>query len=357
MPHEHGTVHEHEVSGFAKTYGLHPLVAFAMFAIDWMMFGSEAATLGASILVTIPVGIALAIPCALVQRHAYKDSWGAAWGKGLIVGLLTAVPSPLPSPLTAGWGVVGLIGLLKKPKAIISDPQVLRASVQLDPHPLPTVRAAPVSRYQAPSEAESVVSHAGGWQPSPHSHERPPSAGYYSEPPPGRLPPAPVRAQEKPVPAHRGLLKIMAIAVALSSGGWYVYQSRYGVFTAAGLTWQKEDSNKFMKWADADQYCKNLMLPGGGWRLPTKNELEALYMSPSSSIVFGHPHDLGRLWSSTADDGLSSNTIFKHLPTHVYDGPADPAISGYAWAIDMNGAMFPEKVTDDMPIMAQCVRP
>ncbi|MEI6669018.1 MAG: hypothetical protein WCP29_12760 [Acidobacteriota bacterium] len=95
-----------------QLFGLHPLVGFGMFAVDWMLFGAEAVTAGLSWPVSIPVGAALAVPCLLIQRHSFGDSWGAAIGKGLLVGLLTAIPTALPSAVPLVGAVLGVARLL-----------------------------------------------------------------------------------------------------------------------------------------------------------------------------------------------------------------------------------------------------
>jgi hypothetical protein len=99
----------------ARTLGLHPLVAFGMFACDWMLFGGEAATAGVGLTVTIPIALALVIPSVLLQRYSYGDRWGASIGKGLLVGVLTAIPMPIGSPVTLVGGVLGLLGPKKRP--------------------------------------------------------------------------------------------------------------------------------------------------------------------------------------------------------------------------------------------------
>jgi len=97
-----------------QLFGLHPLVGFGMFAVDWMLFSADVLTLGAAWPISIPVGAALAIPCILIQRHSFKDSWGAAVGKGLLVGLLTAIPTPLPSAVPLVGAVLGAVKLLRE---------------------------------------------------------------------------------------------------------------------------------------------------------------------------------------------------------------------------------------------------
>lgn len=88
--------------------GLHPAAATGVIAIDLMLFGATAATLGAGWAVSIPVGIVLGIATALIQhRGSPGDDRLLAAGKGILVGLLTAIPTPLPSVLVLGAGAAG----------------------------------------------------------------------------------------------------------------------------------------------------------------------------------------------------------------------------------------------------------
>ncbi|MBN1336045.1 MAG: hypothetical protein JXB39_08805 [Deltaproteobacteria bacterium] len=96
-----------------KTLGLHPLAAFSLVAVDWMLFSGDVASVGLTTAITVPVGFALGLGCALVQRHAFKDSWGAALGKGVVMGVLTAIPTGLPGILNAVGGGMGLLHLLR----------------------------------------------------------------------------------------------------------------------------------------------------------------------------------------------------------------------------------------------------
>jgi uncharacterized caspase-like protein len=79
-----------------------------------------------------------------------------------------------------------------------------------------------------------------------------------------------------------------------------------------GLTWMPISSRK--TWAEANAYCSNNAINGQtGWRLPTENELKALY---SSGAINGKEWMLSSTWSSTPeangywtvylDDGLIS---------------------------------------------------
>jgi formylglycine-generating enzyme required for sulfatase activity len=53
-------------------------------------------------------------------------------------------------------------------------------------------------------------------------------------------------------------------------------------FRAAGVTWQREPPAWKMNWKDAKSYAARLTVAGGGWRLPTVNELQALHLEKSS---------------------------------------------------------------------------
>ncbi len=103
------------MSGFqniSQTLGLHPLAGFGMVAVDLMLFGGEAATAGITWAVSVPVALALAIPCVLLQRYSYGDSWGVALGKGALIGVLTAIPTPLPAVVSLVGGGLGLARML-----------------------------------------------------------------------------------------------------------------------------------------------------------------------------------------------------------------------------------------------------
>lgn len=95
------------LDSLCQTFGLHPAVGFSLFAVDTMLFASEVLTFEATWALTVPVGLALVVPAALLQKRLYGDGWGAAVGKGLLVGVLTAIPLPLASIMTFAGGVIG----------------------------------------------------------------------------------------------------------------------------------------------------------------------------------------------------------------------------------------------------------
>ena len=135
----------------SQTVGLHPLVGFGMFAVDLMLFGEEAATLGIGWPIALAVAVALTIPCILIQRYAYKDDWGAAVGKGVLVGVLTAIPTPLPSIVPFVGGALGLVNMLGDGRQQPAEPRQLGDNEVIDvtpskAPPLPERRGRPESR-------------------------------------------------------------------------------------------------------------------------------------------------------------------------------------------------------------------
>ncbi len=105
-----------------QTLGLHPLAAFSLVAVDWMLFSGDVASAGVAAAITVPVGFALGLGCSLVQRYGYGDRWGAAIGKGVVMGVLTAIPTGLPGILNALGGGLGVLHLLLPSKGPLAQP-------------------------------------------------------------------------------------------------------------------------------------------------------------------------------------------------------------------------------------------
>lgn len=97
---------------YLQVFGLHPLVGFGIVAVDWMLFGAEAGTAGISWLVSVAVAAGLTVPCVLIQKFGFKETWGLALGKGLIIGVLTAIPTAIPSFVSLAGGGMGTARLL-----------------------------------------------------------------------------------------------------------------------------------------------------------------------------------------------------------------------------------------------------
>ena len=94
-----------------RKFGIHPLVAIGLVAVDFVLFGADAT--GVGWILSCLVATALMLPSILIQHFAYKDNWGTAIAKGIIVGVLTAIPTPLPAVITGTGGIMGLLGMLK----------------------------------------------------------------------------------------------------------------------------------------------------------------------------------------------------------------------------------------------------
>lgn len=72
-------------------------------------------------------------------------------------------------------------------------------------------------------------------------------------------------------------------------------QAEAAYVSQGGLTWMPIMFRK--NWGDADSYCANITSRGqGGWRLPTKAELVALY---NSGVLNGQGWALNYTWTST----------------------------------------------------------
>jgi len=97
---------------FCQAFGLHPLTALGLFAVDWMLFGEEVATGGVGWVLSLPVGLLLGLVAIQIQKRLYKDEKAPAMAKGFVVALLTAIPAPLSSlgllPLAA-FGAIRLM--------------------------------------------------------------------------------------------------------------------------------------------------------------------------------------------------------------------------------------------------------
>lgn len=108
-----------------QTFGLHPLAALGLFVIDWMLFGEEMATAGVGWLISLPVGVVLALVTFLIQKHSYRDATMPALCKALLVGVLTAIPAPLSSFGLLPMAAFGAIKVLS-PKPLEAPQRQLR---------------------------------------------------------------------------------------------------------------------------------------------------------------------------------------------------------------------------------------
>jgi len=120
-----------KVFSFCSKFGLHPLTALGLFAVDWMLFGEEVATGGAGGLISLPVGVVLGLIAILIQKHSYKDETAPAVAKGLLVGLLTAIPAPLSSLGILPMAAFGLIKVLSPKQRQVADGELPHPTLEL----------------------------------------------------------------------------------------------------------------------------------------------------------------------------------------------------------------------------------
>jgi hypothetical protein len=89
-----------------------------------------------------------------------------------------------------------------------------------------------------------------------------------------------------------------------------------GYVSQGGLTWMPIN-NSSKNWSDANAYCNNTAINGqNGWRLPTKDELKALY---DSGAMKGQGWTLSVTWSSTPDSAGSHYFVFLNYGNVVAD--------------------------------------
>jgi Protein of unknown function (DUF1566) len=90
---------------------------------------------------------------------------------------------------------------------------------------------------------------------------------------------------------------------------------------ATGLTWQRAMSPAQLSWADAKQYCSELPLSGGGFRLPNMKELQSLIDESSTapaidSVAFPETPSEG-FWAATALAGMPTAAWFVNFASGV----------------------------------------
>ncbi|MEG2584961.1 MAG: hypothetical protein RSB24_01575 [Akkermansia sp.] len=77
--------------------GIAPGLLVLVIIADCLLFGGEATSLGASLILSIPAGMIIAVIATIWQKRLYHDTIFRAILKGLTLGVLTAIPTPLGS--------------------------------------------------------------------------------------------------------------------------------------------------------------------------------------------------------------------------------------------------------------------
>lgn len=106
----------HEVAqrSFGQQWGLHPGITLLVLVVDTMLFGANAATLGAFFPVSLAAACVLGFITYRAQMRWYGDDAENARIKAAILAFLTAIPTPLPAFLYVPAGAVGLVHMLRR---------------------------------------------------------------------------------------------------------------------------------------------------------------------------------------------------------------------------------------------------
>jgi len=104
---------------------------------------------------------------------------------------------------------------------------------------------------------------------------------------------------------------------------------------SGGLQWQLEASAKTMSWDEAKTYCSAFNDGGGFWRLPTEQELLALYSAKYSILNGNKEYEIitslgaGRYWSSS----VGSESADHAQEVNFDDGSVHEDVTGYAYLV------------------------
>lgn len=109
-------INTHQVAqrSFGQMWGLHPGITLLTLVVDTMLFGANAATLGAFFPVSLAAACVLGFITYRAQMCWYGDDSENARIKAVILAFLTAIPTPLPAFLYVPAGAVGLVHLLRR---------------------------------------------------------------------------------------------------------------------------------------------------------------------------------------------------------------------------------------------------
>lgn len=104
-----------------------------------------------------------------------------------------------------------------------------------------------------------------------------------------------------------------------------------------GLMWMKKDNGSDVSWQQAVDYCRNLQLAGHhDWRLPTRDELDAIYESDADVNgwhVKGNLHMSGWQWGSSQESAFDCKAWFVKFDDHGSQCPFLPSYSSNTRAL------------------------
>jgi formylglycine-generating enzyme required for sulfatase activity len=119
--------------------------------------------------------------------------------------------------------------------------------------------------------------------------------------------------------SYGGFRLARTLSTETSQGVTQQTELPHGYVSQGGLTWMPESFTK--NWAEANAYCNNTAINGQtGWRLPTKDELSALY---NSGAMNGQGWTLSSAWSSTLYTPEAGYHYFVSLSDGFFNAQVD----------------------------------
>lgn len=81
-----------------------PLSGLWIVGLDWLLFSSNAASLGLATPVSVGLGFVLgSVGTLIFQRGLANDPWWKAGIKAFVAGVLVGVPWPIGGTIAGGW--------------------------------------------------------------------------------------------------------------------------------------------------------------------------------------------------------------------------------------------------------------
>lgn len=148
-------------------------------------------------------------------------------------------------------------------------------------------------------------------------------------------------------------------SASLGGDGRFTWDASTVSDSRTGLTWQRyvpathpgcsgngySPGGKYCTWEAAKTYCASLALAGGGWRLPTQDELLSIV-----DTSYGNPAIDPAAFPNTPGEGFwSSSTEASYSSGDVYVGPT-------AWTIDFGTGISYGSYIDVQIRLVRCVR-
>ncbi len=131
-------------------------------------------------------------------------------------------------------------------------------------------------------------------------------------------------ANSRMAPFRLAVLTAAVVAIPSRLGradaplGQYAVAAPTVMDTKTGLTWEQTIASSKFAWSDASTYCSSLTLGGGGWRLPSENELQTLV-------------DESRLLPA-----IDPNAFPGTPPDFFWTSSTVPSFANFAWAVTFN---------------------